>query len=27
VLLRTDPSPRGRVYTPLGEWRLRADRG
>ena len=22
VLMRTDPSPRGRVYTPLGEWRL-----
>ena len=26
VLMRTDPSPKGRVYTPLGEWRLRADR-
>ncbi len=26
VLLRTDPSPRGRVYTPLGDWRLREDR-
>lgn len=24
VLMRTDPSPRGRVYTPLGEWRLDA---
>ena len=25
VLMRTDPSPQGRVYTPLGEWRLRED--
>lgn len=26
VLMRTDPSDDGRVYTPLGEWRLREDR-